>query len=519
MAHNGPFILCVVLSLIILKGKNLKTSSIVSMLSLILHNLVSSVSYYGSEFNIGYFNSSNGQIKLAVISDRPNTNLTIATLSNYSYTSKINDNSFTFIDLDSNFEVSGSSYSYRELGIDITSSFPISVIGYMTDNSMLPTGSFLSYPYFKQPVNQYIYYGISSNTSCSQILLVGFRDNTSITLIPSINVSLPINSQLGNSTLGVVPRGAKYVTTLHSLQSLLIQSVTTGDDLTGTVITSDSPLTVIGGDACDHASTQVPPTITWGTHFLLAPLHDSKSQQFKVVASEANTSIVYTCGINETSTVLLPSSGVFTFSTNSSQYCDLTCTNRCYVAELRNDTNSILMTVPPTSQFPNNVTFTPLAINTPSYYSVIVPADEYFNGTLIVNGRLREFDWSPIYNVTGSVTGYGYSTNFSGLTTIAHTHTTGRIYVSTYSYSNGGYGYLTGAMFSPNIPQVEFSSEEYCLFEDLNRVDIVLERYNDLSVNFVIDLKIDYDLSGKYQILLTNCIVYLNLKSFRMLPQ
>ena len=457
---------------------------------LCLCHLVDCVSYYGTQFNIGFFNSNNGRISVLIIAEKPHANVdyNITSLrSNYSYSGTVGSDIYTVVNLPSDFEVKGTDYAYRELGIQVTSTYPISVIGTISNTNSSFMASFLSYPFYKQPVNQYIYYGISFDSNNNQLLLIGTTDSTNVTIVPSSNVTLPANSQLNNSTLQVIPKGFEYNTTLHSLQSLLLVTAGSGD-ISSTFITSDQPLTVIGGQG--YSTTQVPPTIAWSNHFLLSPLHNSKGQWFKIIASEPSTAVTYTCNSNLNSDVLLNAScDTFVFWTSPTQYCDLLCSQRCYVAEFSNDTESLLMTVPPVTQYPHNVTFTDFGSSI-AYYSIVVPADEYFNGTVIVNGIAKAFNWVPIYNVTGSVTGYGYSSNFSGFVTIGHSHMNGSICVTTYYYNNitsESYGYVAGAMINPNIPRLRFSSEQYCAFE-MNQADIVLERYEDLSVNFAVDV-------------------------------
>ena len=55
-----------------------------------------------------------------------------------------------------------------------------------------------------------------------------------------------------------------------------------GNDITGTSIVSNKPLTVISGHECgnvpddvprcEHITEEIPPTVHWGQQFLLTPL-------------------------------------------------------------------------------------------------------------------------------------------------------------------------------------------------------------------------------------------------------
>ena len=107
------------------------------------------------------------------------------------------------------------------------------------------------------------------------------------------------------------------------------------------------------------------------------------------------------------------------------------------------------MTVPPIRQYPHNVTFTTLPEMPKNYYSIAIPADRYYNGTVVINGILTTLDFTPIYDMYGTVTGYGYNTTVDGNYTISHSHPNGKIYVSVYGFTlHGGYGYPAGMLLN-----------------------------------------------------------------------
>ena len=194
-----------------------------------------------------------------------------------------------------------SGYKYRNLGLHITSlpTQPITVIVIGDDTPHL---THLAHPYLEQLTTAYTYYGVSADGSSyilsfSQLLLVGCRDNTIVTITPTQNISIPENPQLSDSIYLNITAGDNHTITLHELQSLLIIN---SFDLTGTKIVSNHPLTVISGHDCaripteygdcDPISTQILPTVKWRNSFLLPPLTSrTNGQRYKIIVSENNT--------------------------------------------------------------------------------------------------------------------------------------------------------------------------------------------------------------------------------------
>ena len=494
------------------------------------------LSHYGYEFCTGFPRLRGTNIILRFLIHKEVTEhvlVTFSTLTGYSYQQMITAANVPIaITIPAGFQTREIDFNYRNLGIRITSmSFPISVIalGY---NGIYPHSSFLMHPYYEQPTKEYVYFGISSSSSvanvCSQILLVGNRNNTKIIISPTQTILLPLDPQLSNTTKKNVTKGESHTVILHALQTLLI-SVSNGFDLTGTKIVSNYPLTVIGahecgqepeGYECDTLATQVPPTINWGTQYLLL----LNGQGFKVMASEANTSVIITCNTINITQVVLPSVGdMYSFFANYTQLCDTTCSQRCYIAQfgLSRDYlgsypngNPFAMTIPSISQYPHNVNFKPITPYTTTIsYNIVVPANNYFNNSIIINDILTNLNWLPIYNSTGSVTGYGYSSNVSTSNTISikHSHPNGSLLVTVYTvFTAGGYGYLAGISLKPKLPIIHFSSNNYSVCEGVSEeLMIVVQRLTDLSLSLIIQISSSNLTNSKY-IIYVEC--FLNYK-------
>ena len=433
-------------------------------------------------------------------------NFNVSSLNGFNYNGTTISTSPTTVDVSSDLQVQEFDYTYRNLGIYVTSDQPISLVlvGYTT----APRSAYLAFPCYEQPTQEYVYYGIThvsdSNMYYSQILLVGCRDNTTVTITPSQHVLLPFHPQLSGSSTINITAGSNHTITLHSLQTLLIAATLV--DLSGTRIVSNRPLTVVGGhdcsqvpksaSGCDPIAAQMSPTINWGRHFLLTPLQGrTNGQKYKILCSESNTIISVNCSVSgfQNYTLTLPGS-IQVLDSGSDEYCSISCSNQCSVYQLAFNGNypilayfgdPLLMMVPPIKQYPHSVTFTTLP-QMQNYYSLAVPSDTYYNGTVIVNNVLMAPQWSPIYSINGSIIGYGYNATANGVYTISHSHTNGVIYVSAYGFDeSGGFGYLTGVLLNP--PSViRFTSMQYFVNESDGNVTVYIERLYNIDQNAVV---------------------------------
>lgn len=124
------------------------------------------------------------------------------------------------------------------------------------------------------------------------------EDNTTVVLTPSATGTSV------SASAGVAANGTGTIT-LHSGD--VLQVLTTSGDLTGTLISADKPVQVIGGHectnvpwnvtACDHLEEVIPPLQTVGYSYLVtAPLINAstpKARMVRVVATAPNTTITY----------------------------------------------------------------------------------------------------------------------------------------------------------------------------------------------------------------------------------
>ena len=239
-----------------------------------------------------------------------------------------------------------SSYRHRYKGIYISANDKISVL--LVNYFSRSTGEYFAYPIQNLTLSQYRYYAVSTqaqwSSHLSEVLLVGTEDNTTVTVVPTQNIHVPQNIQLSNGLEINVASGIPFSFTLHELQTFLFG--TAGyDDISGTSIVSNKPLTVISGhecgnvpdnvEACEHLTEQIPPTVNWGQQFLLTPYSDRPVQYYKVIAAEDETKYNLTCGRDNTTIYYLETSGsYFTYSTNSNIYCSISSDKPILVIQL-----------------------------------------------------------------------------------------------------------------------------------------------------------------------------------------
>ncbi|HVU09389.1 MAG TPA: LamG-like jellyroll fold domain-containing protein [Verrucomicrobiae bacterium] len=160
----------------------------------------------------------------------------------------------------------------------------------------------------------------------SELLIVGTKKNTSVTITPTAD------DISGNHT-----NGGSYTIQLNEGETYQLQSA--WGDLSGTTITSTSPVAVFGGNSLafipdgesygDMVVEQIPAKNSWGRIFFTVPLiRNIPSDVFQVIAAEDGTTI-YTNG-NHLVTDL---SAGQSFQFISSQPCEVTADKPILLAQ------------------------------------------------------------------------------------------------------------------------------------------------------------------------------------------
>ncbi len=146
----------------------------------------------------------------------------------------------------------------------------------------------------------FIFGALGNNTDyLNQILITPCEDDTTITVTPSQIQSHP--SWVEPGELDMTSLKTSYQMPFNRFDTLMLTNL---NDLTGTIITSTKPLSVftghqcgkIVGDTCDHLVEQIPPHVTYGDMFLLAPFDVRQSGEvYRIGTTSDNTEVELNC--------------------------------------------------------------------------------------------------------------------------------------------------------------------------------------------------------------------------------
>ena len=374
------------------------------------------------------------------------------------------------VDLPSVVEVS----SHNEnKGICLTTNNDkVTVIGLHGSDNQIDGDTYFALPIIKLN-NQYVYYGISvpratihSELIDSAILIVGTEDDTSMNLIVTQSVSISV----GNVVTNLIPN-SQYSFIVNRLQTVYIGSP---DDLSGTKIITDKPISVFSGHVCgnvpgdvrycNHLVEQVPPTAVWGKVHYVAPLANRTSYTIKILASYITTVVNLYCSNTKSSYVL--NAGKFVNITFSMQeYCAIHSNKEVLVVQFSHGGeedneygNPMMMLVPATNQYLNKFDFStnPSVYYNYNYYINIIVMTQYYQPSMInleagvVVRSLVAEKWVPVK--VNSIT-EAYATQVEipeGVIKISHTNAAAQMTVIAYGFTDfyGGYGTIGGIHLS-----------------------------------------------------------------------
>jgi len=286
----------------------------------------------------------------------------------------------------------------------------------------------------------------------SAFLIVTCESNTTINILPSTTIEFH-----GNQTR---PGGTFTLLNQQSRQTIYIEA-TRGRDLTGTIVTSNRPISVFAGHicgrvpanrpSCNHLVEQIPPHVVWGTTFFTVPLARRMAGDcFIVGAIRDNTIINVTCttpgsstprfseSVTRNRTQTPPGSNYYAFETpgnppqnrDPDYRADYCCIETSFpvavmqyskghsVDELQDQIGDpFMLLVPPVAQYLSNFTvMTAKEVRTTFDSNIsIAISTEFFTNTpedqaaVLINGTQAtpEAGWIPIYCSSGSICGYG----------------------------------------------------------------------------------------------------------------
>ena len=395
--------------------------------------------------------------------------LTVSTLSSLSVTCNITVKSFNYThngtvtknspltykyEVPSLFLTHSTSFGDRYKGMNLKSDRPISVSFYsiFIDHLVLP--------YHEYPgVSQYEYYAVSTssyrNTSLSQVLLVGCINNTIISIIPTVDLFIPIDVQKNGSNDILVTKGNSHTITLHEGQTLLLGKGN-GSDISGTHFISNKPLTVITGHECGSTpdmikcnrchplQLQVPPTITWGKRFILTNFinfgfgRSTVPSYVKTVTSQTNTSITIYCNGTTNTTRYFTNGAIGTYQYNITEYCYMEANKPIFVVLFPHSDyyHTAMVLIPPMEQYLQEVNFDLYRYS--SYSKLVITASvEGFSPTAILHNGLATVNWTPIYDSTRNIVAYGTEIEINrhySNHSVVHTGRNGKLSVQVQGY-------------------------------------------------------------------------------------
>ena len=378
----------------------------------------------------------------------------------YYHSGNVSAGNEVILNLSSSVEVSSQDEQNKGIYITINSD-NVNVIGQNLESHT--TDSFFALPIIELD-DVYVYYGVSvpSGHDHSAILIVGTENNTMMNLTTTQSVSISV----GNTVTYLIT-GRQYSFVVNRLQTLYIEST---NDLTGTKIVTDRPVSVFSGHecanvpsnvaACSHLIEQFPSTALWGKVYYTVPLAGKRSYTIKVLAAYNSTTINTYCN-NTMESYSLNEGQFINKISQMNKYCAIYSNKKVLVSQLSHGGNEdldygdpMMTLVPHTNQYSNQFDFS--TIRDPSqpdynhYVNIIVMA-QYYQPNLIyliaggVNRSLATQQWVPIR--VNSIT-EAYATHVAipeGINHIVHTNPAAQMTVIVYGFKrHDGYGHNGG---------------------------------------------------------------------------
>jgi len=363
----------------------------------------------GNNYYIGFFQNNNGGSISLYLTNTGSLKIsyTIEAPGIGYYTSgTISGTRSRFVSLSSTLITS--SYNDQNKGIHIeTNSTDVVVIG--RNDAYQSSDTFLVLPTVKVCCTQYIYFGISVSSGRygydNVVLIVGTEDNTMMNLTVTQSVRIKIDDTISNLT-----SGRQYSFLVSRLQTVYIGS---SNDLTGTRIVTDKPVSVFSGHECgyvqsfssiycDHLIEQIPPTTYWGRTYYIAPLRDRNAYSIRVLAAYNSTEVFMDCNDAKNSYTINAGNS---FTATHQYYCAIHSNKKILVAQYSHEYNDdfktgdpMMMLVPSTDHYSSEINLSTIS----SGYANIIVLKEYYQPSMIyritegVKRSLQSLSWNTI---------------------------------------------------------------------------------------------------------------------------
>ena len=381
-------------------------------------------------------------------------NFTISAVR-FSFTGVATSTSSTQVSIPTTLEVEDS--NDRDKGIRIKAEGDKIIGVYGLSYSRFSSDAFLALPCSNLPGDMYEYFAVTYT-----VLMTQFANYSALILIVACENDTRVTIDTPTQSLDEV---------LQQQQTYQIASL---EDLTGTRIVSNKPISVFGAQECanvpvevqfcDHLTEQIPPTATWGSRFMVGSLLGRNSGERIRVISSQGTSITFNCtSFNNSMVYSLPNPGDWMeFEIQVDNYCSIEASSPIYVSQFASgasiddiDGNRIgdpfVMMIPPIEQYSNNYVLKAIPEFMFNYITIYV-APEYFQPEHIFVDDSTIDEWFAV-NCALSETLCGYITRVSvtsGDHRLYHEDSLARVGVSAYGFNGANaYGYPGGLRLTP----------------------------------------------------------------------
>ena len=303
----------------------------------------------------------------------------------------------------------------------------------------------------------------------SVALIIGTENDTEIILEPSVVIGHPFATQTSEMFIPGFPVESRTVT-IQRLQTFYLQ--VRGEDISGTRIIANKPISVFSGhecadvplssEPCDMLIEQIAPIDTWGTEVVTIPLRTRSADVIKVFASHDSTTVNVTC--TNISSGIVTNDSSFTLGRNQfmelviSDYTLIQSNNRIGVFQFSRsyttdnvlNSDPFMLSVPPCEQYRDSYAVAPAPFDSSiagtvagrvayvNYTNIAVLA-KYFNASMITvnNNPIDASEFNPIRRADNSIWGYGAQLILDeGAQIIRHQDPNAALSVTLYGFGN-----------------------------------------------------------------------------------
>ena len=446
----------------------------------------------GNKFYVGFFRNRFGRTTEQEVIDpvlwittKESTpvNFTVSTIFGDITSDVARSGEITYVNISIGFVVFDSTedryVDSRFKGIHIKAEDNRKIVVFGQNEQVATNDAYLALPVISRPAGSSYEYiaasvfgdrGTAQQAKDSVILVIGTENDTEIIVEPSVVINHLYASPLtGNNFIPGTPANTRTIT-IQRFQTFYLQR--RGNDISGTRIIANKPISFFSGHECanvpldnppcDMLIEQVPPIDTWGTEVVTIPLITRSADTIKVFASKDYTTVSVTR--TDISSGMITSDPCFTLNRNQfrelviSDYALIQSNNpigvfqfsRSFTTDYNIISDPFMMWIPSCEQYRNSFAIAPAPFHSSiegtiierfaydNYTNIAVPA-EYFNTSMITvnNNPINASEFSAIRRTDNSIWGYGARLELDeGTQIIRHQNPNAVLSVTIYGFSN-----------------------------------------------------------------------------------